>query len=285
MAKAIHTLDGDYYADDASSVMQQPRTMDEQPATTATKTEPGFIDRIRAAILAAYPTKSQDANWLNQQVSYYAAKQGTEGKDDDYWIKRASGWQAGPQDQAEVGEFASPQGTGSTGFDWDAAELAPPDPYTTPERPSYLQGEFTLPEFSETFQAPTEQEYLSSPGAQAELAATQQALERSAAARGSILSGGFVGRALPRAIAERTSQGYADYYGRKMNEYEGKRTTYRDRLNALLGARGVNESAYGTDVANYGNQYNTRYLGYRDAVGDQKWLAEMGLNATTAGRV
>lgn len=285
MAKVIHTLDGDFNEDGTSYTGREPRTMDDTPAdVTTTGEQPmGFVDRIRQALMLAYPTKSQDANWLNSQVSYYAAKQGTEGKDDAYWIKRASGWQAGPEDQAEFGEFATPQDQGGgDGFDWDTAELAPPEQYSALDRPDYLQGEYVPPTWGETFQAPSMSELQKDPGYQARLAAAQKGFERSAAARGSILSGGSQ-VALGRQQQELAANEYSNAFGRAYDTYQQRYGQFQDKLTASAGARGINENAYQTDVTNKLNQYGNRYNLWRDAKDDQFRLADLGLNATTAG--
>lgn len=287
MAKVIHTLDGDYNEDGTSFTGREPRTMDDtavQADVTTTGEQPmGFADRIRQALMLAYPTKSQDANWLNSQVSYYAAKQGTEGKDDAYWIKRASGWQAGPGDQAEYGEFATPQDQGGgDGFDWDTAELAPPEQYTALDRPDYLQGEYVPPTWGETFQAPSMSELQKDPGYQARLAAAQKGFERSAAARGSILSGGSQ-VALGRQQQELAANEYSNAFGRAYDTYQQRYGQFQDKLTASAGARGINENAYQTDVTNKLNQYGNRYNVWRDAKDDQFRLADLGLSATTAG--
>lgn len=86
------------------------------PTTTTTTTPSGsFRDQIKAKLQAAWPTKSKDANWLNQQVEYYAAKQGTEGKDDAYWLNRASGMGASGADAAEAGQWAGGDSSASGG--------------------------------------------------------------------------------------------------------------------------------------------------------------------------
>lgn len=69
--------------------------------------------QFRAQLQAAYPTKSKDANWLNQQTQYFVDKYNTHrgrGETDqqvlNYFLDRAAGAQAGGADVAEAGKYA-----------------------------------------------------------------------------------------------------------------------------------------------------------------------------------
>lgn len=163
-------------------------------------------------------------------------------------------------------------GTNAPDADWFAANMPAPEPFTTPGRPNYLQGAYEAP----TFTAPTAADLAGDPGYQARLDAAQRGLERSAAAKGTVLSGGFVGRTMPRELGRLASEEYGNLYQRRLGAF----TT-----NAGLGfgARQLNESAYQDDVTNAFNQYGQRYRTWRDLVGDRFRLAELGASSTAAG--
>lgn len=102
----------------ASGSKAQPQAKDTTKSdNTGVNGGGSFRDKIKANLQANWPQKSQDANWLNSQVEFYAAKQGTEGKDDAYWLNRASGMGASGADAAETGQWAGGDGSaGGGGF-------------------------------------------------------------------------------------------------------------------------------------------------------------------------
>jgi hypothetical protein len=75
-----------------------------------------------------------------------------------------------------------------------------------------------FPDWKETFQAPTDVTEQNDPGFQARLKMGSQALERSAAARGGVLSGGTA-KALTNYAQDYASNEYSNVYGRAFNEY------------------------------------------------------------------
>lgn len=139
------------------------------------------------------------------------------------------------------------------------------EPYTTPARPASVSGALTLPTWGESYTAPTQAELEASPGYLASQTAMQRGMERSAAAKGTVLSGGFVGRALPRAMGEHAAQAYGDLQARTWEEYLQRYGQFQGGVNNTLAARGVNEGAYQTDVTNALTQSNTRYGRFLDA--------------------
>jgi hypothetical protein len=174
----------------------------------------------------------------------------------------------------------------------------PPSPfgetYATLPRPAWLQGEYVPPTWSEQFVAPTAADLYTDPGYQARLDASQRSHERSAAAKGSLLSGGFIGRTLPRAQQELASQEYGAAVGRAFDTYRQRYGEFADAAARGFGARGLNEAAYGTDVANQANQFNTRYTAHQQALENKRraeedlWRRQMdasrlGLDAKIAG--
>lgn len=204
----------------------------------------------------------------------------------------------------EVVDLILSAGTGGTGWTWQSnknaatasaggaidddawfqSNIPPPEQYQTLERPDYLQGEFKLPEWNEQFQPISMSELQEDPGYQNRLAEAQKGFERSAAAKGTILSGGTQ-TALGRQQQGIAANEYGAANSRALDTYLQRYGQFKDKLTAMGASRGINEDAYRTDVANSLNQYGTRYKTYRDIVDDQKWLSELGLRATTAGRL
>lgn len=179
-------------------------------------------------------------------------------------------------------QWLDADGDGGDAPDWFDANMPAPDPYTTPGRPDYLQGEYKPPTFDEQFAAPGMDQLYADPGYQARLDAAQKGFQRSAAAKGSILSGGSQ-VALARQNQNIASDEYGKLFGRAFDTYRQKYGQFQDKAAASFGARQLNEGAYQSDVTNSLNQYGTRYRSYRDAVDDQFRLANLGLGATTAG--
>ena len=305
MPRRVVTQDGEYWIDDQGNPISTPPSA-EMPASTAMGTNlsgddltynsgsgsQSFRDRLAAAIKAAYPSKSQNQAWLDEKVNYFLGRQAAEGPqyNEDYWLKRASGWQAGGADVAEAGDYA-PGGKlydpmmsadGGAGGDWFDENAPGFEPYTAPARPDYLQGEYKAPVWNEQFQVPDAAALYADPGYQARLDAAQKAMQRSAAAKGSILSGGTQ-VALGREAQNLASQEYGNAFNRALGAYQSRYGQFLDAANLSQQARGVNESAYANDVTNAQNQYGLRYNAYRDAINDRFRLADYGLRATTAG--
>lgn len=159
--------------------------------------------------------------------------------------------------------------------DFFDVNLPAPDAYTAPARPGYLQGEYKPPTWDEKFIAPDENTLYQDPGVKARLAAAQKGFERSAAAKGTLLSGGSQ-VALGRQQQEIAANEYGAAFGRAFDTYRQKYGQFQDQAAASFGARGLNENAYQSDVANALNQYGTRYRTYRDAVDDRFRIAELG---------
>lgn len=128
------------------------------------------------------------------------------------------------------------------------AERGPPrfQPFTGPN---------ALNPANYAFQAPTEADMMQDPGYQFRMQQGQQALERSAAARGGLLSGGFA-RGLTEYAQGMGSQEYGNVYQRRYGE---------------------NQLRYGRDLAQNQSQYERalqRYTTNYNA-GLQSWQARM----------
>jgi hypothetical protein len=136
--------------------------------------------------------------------------------------------------------------------------------YTTPTRPESLQGPYVPPTWTDKFVAPTVADLQNEPGYLARLDAAQRGFERSAAAKGSVLSGGFVGRTLPRELQTQASNEYANVYGRAYDNYVQRYGQFQDMANRDASARAFNEGQYGADVTNSLNAYNARFNTFGD---------------------
>lgn len=187
--------------------------------------------------------------------------------------------------------------------------------FTATPRPSYLQGEYVAPTWQggdfrapekplalqKEFAAPTWDEVRSDPGYLSGLNAGVSAREASAAAKGSILSGGqqkaltrfgqdygngFYGDVYNRAMATRQQQGneYNQDYGNAFNAYKERYGQFMDSANLSAQARGINESAFQNDSANNLNQYNARYRAYQDNISNDIASRGQGLTALALAR-
>ncbi len=155
--------------------------------------------------------------------------------------------------------------------------------YSALVRPDSVSQPYTPAQWNETYKVPSIDDLLSSPGYQADATSMQRGLERSAAARGSVLSGGFVGRTLPRALGDFTSTAYKNLNDQNFQNYSSRYNQFLNANNMALGARQLNENDYNTDVTNNLNQYLTRYGGYQDLIKNNLSYADLGLRATQSG--
>lgn len=87
--------------------------------------------------------------------------------------------------------------------------------------------------FNEQFQAPTDVTEVNDPGYQFRLKQGQDALERSAAARGGLLTGG-TGKALSDYNQNAASAEYGNVYGRAASEYERRYNIFKQNQNDLF---------------------------------------------------
>lgn len=254
------------------------------------------------------------ANWATQPQADPSLK-----SDPNYWVQKiiSNGglgsdnlafWQNasyGPNAFYLNPNRESGTGGGGTWFDQNAPG---PGQYTTPggqpgnySVPTNTLGTYTPAVWTEQFNAPTEADLLASPGFEASQQAATTALERSAAAKGNILSGGFAGVALPRALGQLAGQTYQQLYNNAFATYQQRyqafqdanannaqayglnASNYQNSVNNALAAFNANLNNYQTGVNNSLNQYNTRYNAYQDLIKNNLAYAGLGLNATQAG--
>lgn len=165
---------------------------------------------------------------------------------------------------------SGPKGGANGDFVWGSDFGAPPAPfgetYTTLPRPAWLQGEYTPLEWKGgDFKAPTMAEVQAEPGFQTGLNTGIQTRERLAAAKGSILSGGTQ-TALTRYGTDYGATKYGESFGRAFDTYKERYGQFLNQAQQQSQARGINENAYQTDVANNATQYGTRYTSYLNDV-------------------
>lgn len=97
-------------------------------------------------------------------------------------------------------------------------------------------------DLTKQFQAPTDVTQQNDPGYQFRLAEGQKALERSAAARGGLLSGGTA-KAAQRYGQDYASNEYGNVYNRAFNEFQ---TNQANQYNRLAGIAGTGQTAANT---------------------------------------
>lgn len=134
-----------------------------------------------------------------------------------------------------------------------------------PSMPAWSET-WTPPTWDKTFQPMTMGELEGDQGYQNRYAAMHQGQERAAAAKGSILSGGYIGKALPRALGEFASQEFNVANERKRGDYNQEYAQFQDNT----------QQQY--------NAYLQRYRQYQDQVSNNLDFAGLGLNATLGGR-
>jgi hypothetical protein len=175
---------------------------------------------------------------------------------------------------------------------------APPAPMAPYVAPVWTGGDFIEPtkpaEIATPYHLPTQAELEASPGYLARMAMGQQALERSAAARGTVLSGGTQ-KALNRYGQDYASNEYGNLVGQTLaartenvGEYNTGRTNafqdyltkygqFVDRSNAEFGARTQNIAE---QQMNYGNQLGMYNAENARTLND--YLTNTGIQRTSA---
>lgn len=294
----------------------QPPQTDETTTAAATTTDGPTPNPSQPTPGTELPvgSLSTDPNLIRQHVLRWGAMAGADpslSADPDYWVRRiietgglghqnAQYWMdagVGPtaffrNPNRESGGDSDGGGDTTTTVrdygpsidDWFAQNGPAMDQFTTPSRPDYLNQPYQPERWTEEFKLPSIEELNADPGFLASEQAMQRGMERSAAAKGSVLSGGFVGRTLPRALGEHALGAYDSLAGRAFDTYKQRYGQFLDRNSANLGARAANELQYQTDVGNAMNQYQKRYQTYRDTIGDSFDLARLGLDAVKSSR-
>lgn len=214
-----------------------------------------------------------DEQWIDQKIQQY----GIDPQEKPYWMNLArehggvqnlgEGWlddrmmRADSAAGVRSGQVQRAGGGSSGGSfsNWYGGAggfgSAPPE-YRTPDLPAWLTGPFTLDKFT----MPTAEEFESSPGFKFGIGQAQQGLERSAAAKGSVLSGGFQ-KALAKYLNDYATTGYGNFVNQALGINQANNQV-------SLAGRQQNVNEYQNQVANAYNQYGTNYNTKRNAEND-----------------
>lgn len=166
------------------------------------------------------------------------------------WVRTANGY--------EYQGTSGPSGSG--GFTGGGTSNRPnPNDFGRPGVPDL--GNFRSPDplrpWEETFNAPTAEDATNSPGFQFRLGEGLKALERSAAAKGTLLTGGAL-KGEQRYAQNAASGEYKDVYNRAYNEYDTRRTNflsneanrYNSQRSNLTDQWGFNSDLFGMNRTN-----------------------------------
>lgn len=122
----------------------------------------------------------------------------------------------------------------------------PPFNYQAPTGQTFT-GQAPTPTAFGTFTAPDPLTYQRSPGFQAGLDAQERSLQRSAASRGTLLSGGFLNRMRENA-SDYEAQGYQNAFNRDLQAYLANRDTHNQNFNQQLGSFGAGLNAFNANT-------------------------------------
>lgn len=221
----------------------------------------------------------KDPAYVSQLIAYYASLPGADPSlktNPDYWSQKVLSGELGGDEAYIIDKFQNAWKTPASGNTGVGA-------YSGIQRPDSVANPYNPATWSEKYKVPTVDDLTNDPGYQADEASVQRGLQRSAASKGTVLSGGFVGRTLPRAMQDFTSTAYKNLNDRNFANYQQRYNQFLDSNNLSLGARQLNENDYNADVTNNLNQYLTRYGAYQDLIKNNLSYANLGLNATQAG--
>ncbi len=110
--------------------------------------------------------------------------------------------------------------------------------------------------WTQAFNAPSAEDAMNSPGIQAALKMGEQAIQRSAASKGTLLTGGTL-KDLTSFANDLGSQAYGDVWGRAMSERQNAQSTFFGNQDRLFG-RNLSLAQLGSGAANTGSDLNTQ---------------------------
>lgn len=237
----------------------------------------------------------KDATYIGRQIAAYAqAHKNDPGfdqsliNDPNYWIQRiqqTGGWQGDNAKWWSDTGFHASQGGGSGGSTGAPLPVTPyggigstPSPYINP---TWTGGPAPAAPTLSQFTAPTEAELEASPGYQSRLAAGLQAKNRSAAAQGSVLSGGTQ-QALAQYGQDYASNEYANLFGQSLATNQTNNNVTQGNFGNAFQTYQANYGQF-TDAASRGlNAYQTNVTAQRNA-GLDYWNELNDLYQTGAG--
>lgn len=216
------------------------------------------------------PLYQTTANW---QDPYHPPSPG-----DPYWDEwiAANPTYTGSQTNTWPGGPLHAPTTAATTDAGPAAPGVPSYPTSAPNAPQFEK--FSYAPFGEKFTAPSADEAANSPGYQDAIKQAQQALARSAAANGTLLTGGTA-KALQQQAVSYANQNYQNVYNNSLTKFNTDASQYQQGLTNALQAHAMNANLsqqqyedllqqYGLNVHNFdtGNQLGLQYgnlgLGY-----------------------
>ena len=263
------------------------------------------LDQFRAK--GVQPRDEQDIQYWMGKVSGNGGLANPGNK--AYWVDRMGRSQGGAGDyleRPETGPGGAGQPLGTTQFAGFAGGSpagfgAPPAPY---QSQAWGGGQFTLPGgapgpyTAPTFTAPTGITMENDPGYEFRRVEGQRGIESSAAARGSILSGGTL-KAIDRYNQDYASNEFQNVYNRALGTFGANtqagqfgagfnENQYQNRVSNAMGAQGINYGQYLNENARTLNDYLTNYGIGRTAQNDY-WsrlqdLANRGLLGAQSSR-
>ena len=124
-------------------------------------------------------------------------------------------------------------------------------------------------------------DFQADPGYQFRMQQGQQALERSAAARGGLLSG-RAGKDMTNYAQGAASQEYGNVYNRKFNEFQTNRSNQLNPLQSLAGMSQTASGAMSNAAGNYGSNVGNNLTNTANQVGNNMMGAG---NARASGYV
>lgn len=253
-------------------------------AGTTTNADP-FSQQILAALKTGYP--GRDQAWYDSQVAYFnqrRAENRAEGNDvrpDDYWVQRATGMGAGGADVATAGPYAGQDALAGGGGSTGGGTLAglPAGFSTSPSGPNApFSAPGLLAPYNQTFQPTDINTILNSDAFKAAQANGVDQIQRSAAGRGTLLTGGTL-----KDLASWTN-GLAlgtlnDQFNRDATTFGTNRDTFWGNQNnafgklrdfSQLGLSGAGQlggygTTYGNTSQNNANQQSNLQTGQADA--------------------
>lgn len=211
-------------------------------------------------------TDPMDAGYIQQQIAAYAQQhQNDPGfdqsllNDPGYWVQKiqsTGGWQGDNANYWTTKFSTAQQGGDSSANQFGAAPApyasnAPTVPtYQTPTTPSYLSSPYTVTPFT----APSVADVEAQPGYQIGLNTGLGTIQRSAAAKGTVLNPGTV---------QALNQYGTDYAGTQyQNVLNSDLNIWNANNNAQLGARQQNAGEFQQTVGNTNTQFQNQYSQY-----------------------
>lgn len=264
-------------------------------ATQPSSAPPGYHwDPSMANFVADAPSASSggrtDRNAILAQVAKWAAMPGADpslASNPDYWADRIiekgglgddnrQYWQdAGVGDNAFFRHPERESG-GSSPFGTAGVQSSLYQPPPAPNYTPYNPGQAPTPTM---FRAPTAEEARNTPGYQFAVEEGQKGLERSAAARGNLLSGG----ALKDITNYRVGAADANYQNVWGNAFNANNANNASALNAYSAGAGANVAAGGLNLnganSQFQNTYGPSWNAYLSKVGQDQFGADFGLRS------